>query len=269
MVNVIKADGTIEPYQREKVLDSIKRAGIPRRLQDEVLKKIESDLHEDITTSQIYKHIEDFLGRSDEPYLKGRYSLKQAIMALGPTGYPFEFYVSEILKEEGFKTEVGVMLRGKCVTHEVDVVAKKGNEKLMVEAKFHNRTGTKSDIQVALYTSARFDDLSHKHGFTKALLVTNTKITKDALDYAHCQGMQVLGWSYPGGESLRDLVEKYKLFPITILTSLSFSQKQTLLNAGIVLAREICFDKRILNKSEVPDNIKERVSEEAGFICNL
>ncbi|KKQ74129.1 MAG: ATP-cone domain protein [Candidatus Woesebacteria bacterium GW2011_GWB1_38_5b] len=98
MVNVIKADGTRESYNRNKVLDSIKRAGIPESLNKLLIDEIERDLYEDVTTYKIYKHIEDFLGKSDEKYLKGRYSLKQSIMQLGPTGYPFETYVAEVLK---------------------------------------------------------------------------------------------------------------------------------------------------------------------------
>src|SRR3989344_4492441 len=112
MVNVIKADCTKENYSREKVLSSIKRAGIPKNLQEEVLNKVEADLHENITTQQIYRHIEDSLEASDEPYLKGRYSLKRAIMQLGPTGYPFEAYISEVLRAEGYQTEVGITLQG-------------------------------------------------------------------------------------------------------------------------------------------------------------
>ena len=177
--------------------------------------------------------------------------------------------VAEVLKAEGYKTEVGSVMEGKCVSHEVDVVAEKNNEKLMTECKFHNRPGTKSDIQVALYTKARFDDLREKHGFTKAMLVTNTKITKDALDYAHCEGIRVLGWNYPGGESLRDLIEKHKLYPVTVLTSLSLSQKQNLLEAGIVLVKQICLDKTLVDKGNIPPNLKGEIIKESALICNL
>ena len=40
MVNVIKADGKIEPFNEEKLKDSIKRAGIPPQIQDQVLNHV-------------------------------------------------------------------------------------------------------------------------------------------------------------------------------------------------------------------------------------
>ena len=269
MVDVIKADGTKEPYQRKKVLDSITRAGIPKSLQIEVLNKIEADLHEDITTQQIYKHIEDYLVQSGKPHLKGRYSLKRAIMQLGPTGYPFEAYIAYVLEAEGYKTRVGLGFDGKCVNHEVDIEALRNNQKIMVECKFHNRVGTKSDVQVALYTKARFDDLSQKHGFTKPMLVTNTKITNDAVDYSKCVGMDVMGWSYPSEGSLRDLVEKHNLFPITTLTSLTASQLQRLLVDNIVLAKQLCEDSEIINRLGLDSHKRDQAIKEAGLICNL
>ena len=46
-------------------------------------------------------------------------------MDLGPTGYPFEDYVAEILKTEGYQTQVRQVLEGNCVSHEIDVIAQK------------------------------------------------------------------------------------------------------------------------------------------------
>ncbi len=269
MPNVLKADGTIEPYDENKLLSSIKRAGIPGSLHSQVLNHIKSKLYENIPTSEIYKHIEEFFTKENDVYSKTKYSLKRAIMELGPTGFPFESYVSEILKVLGFQVEVGTYLIGKCVKHEVDVIAKNQNEKIMVECKFHNKSGIKSDLHVSLYTKARFEDLKQKHNFSKAMLVTNTKISLDALSYANCEGVKVLSWSYPEGESLRDLIEKYKLYPITQLSFLSFSQKQELLNQKIVLMKQICSDPSVLTKITIPANKRDEIIREAGAVCRL
>lgn len=266
MINVIKATGDRQEFSEEKLLDSIKRAGIPTNLQREVITHVKSKLYEDIPTSEVYKHITEFLGK--EPHLKSKYSLKQAIMDLGPTGYPFEDYVSEILKAKGYITEVRSILTGKCVNHEIDVIAQKNSEKLMVEAKFHNAPGIHTDVHVSLYTKARFDDLKDKYKFDRPWIFTNTKITSDALSYALCANMGVVSWSYPQNESLRDLIEKYKLYPITIISSLSQSQKQTLLENHIILVRDICKNIANLDLLGLHIDKKDQIHKEALLICN-
>lgn len=267
MTNVIKATGEIEPFSEEKLRYSIKRAGISSNLQNKVLNHVKSKLYENIPTSEVYGHITEFL--SKEPnQVKERYSLKQSIMDLGPTGYPFEDYVSEILKSKGYTTEVRSILTGKCVGHEIDVIAEKpGTEKLMIEAKFHNASGTRCNVHVSLYTKARFDDLKEKYKFDRAWLFTNTKITQDALTYALCVNMGVVSWSYPQNEGLRDLVEKEKLYPLTLLSSLSQLQKQILLDNHIVLITEICKNTDSLDLLGIPENKKKLITEEIKVIC--
>ena len=195
MVKVLKATGEKQDFSEDKIIDSIKRAGIPENLQTKVLSHVKSKLYENIPTNEVYHHITEFIKK--EPGLNLKYSLKQAIMEFGPTGHPFEDLVSAILQTGGFQTQVRTILMGKCVSHEIDVIAEKGNEKLMVEAKFHNAPGIHTDVHVSLYTKARFDDLKDKYEFTQPWLFTNTKITPDALAFALCVGMDVTGWNYP------------------------------------------------------------------------
>lgn len=268
-MQVIKATGEKEEFSEEKVLQSIKRARIPVELQPTVLNHVKEKIYENIPTSEIYNHILEFLEKSDKPYSKSKYSLKQAIMALGPTGYPFEDYVAEILKTLGYSTEVRQVLKGTCIMHEIDVVATKENEKIMVEVKFHNGPGTRTDSQNALYTKARFDDIKQSHQFTKAWLVTNTKATIDAITYGQCVGMEVIGWSYPDGKSIRDLIENSYLTPITALSTLSQAQKAQLLEQHIVLCKDICNDPRILNLLFLKDEEKDKVMDEIHFVCNV
>ena len=267
MINVVKATGEIEPFSEGKVRSSIKRAGINEGTQDEVLLEIKNHLYDNIPTSEIYKIITDFLGRS-KPIGKIRYSLKRAIMQLGPTGYPFEDFISEILKMEGYKTTVGVVLLGKCVNHEIDVVAENENKKLIVEAKFHNDSGIHTDLHVSLYTKARFDDLKEKHKIDEPWIITNTKLTQDAISFAKCVGMSVMGWNYPEDKSLRFLVEKWKLHPITVLDNLSLSQKQTLMQNHITLCKQIANDHSVLDVLSIPLDRKNEVIAKAESICN-
>ena len=97
MANVLKANGTYEAYNENKVLQSINRSGIPESFKQDVLNHVNSKIYENIPTKEIYGHVAEFLGASEYPYAKSSYGLKQAIMDLGPTGYPFEDFVSEVL----------------------------------------------------------------------------------------------------------------------------------------------------------------------------
>lgn len=265
MMNVIKANGDIEEFNEQKVLDSISRAGLPDTIKDAVLKHIKDRIYNNIPTSEVYKHISEFLGKQ-LPYAKAKYSLKHALMSLGPTGYPFEDYFARILDWYGYKTSVRNIMQGKCVMHEVDVVAKKGSEQIMVEAKYHNMPGTKTNVHVALYTKARFNDLIEKNNLNQAWLVTNTKVTEDAIAYALCMGMKIISWNYPEEGSLREMIEKSNLSPITSLTSLSENNKQELINNRIILAKDICNDVSCLNVLRIPKEKHSEIISEAQSI---
>lgn len=269
MVQIVKANGEKETFSEAKIIRSIQKIGIPAATQEEVLKHVHEKLYENMPTSEIYKHIVEFLDTTPHPYSKSKYSLKQAIMDLGPTGYPFEDYVATLFHAEGYDTMIRTVLQGECITHEIDVIAKKGAEKIMVEAKFHNGNGVKTDVQVALYTYARFEDVTLKEKFTKPLLITNTKATADAVAYAQCKGMNIITWSYPEDGSLRDLVEKYHLYPITALQSLPSSYKQSLLEQGIVLCRDICTNHTLLSRLSLSPTKEEEILKEIKFLCNV
>lgn len=267
MQTVQKADGTREAFDEQKVLNSMRRAGIPKHLEEEVLTHVKSRFHDGMETWEIFHHISEFLGKSSHPFSKARYSLKQAIMMLGPTGYPFEDFVASIMQEHGYTTQVRQILGGKCVTHEVDVLAEKDGKRLMIEAKFHNNPGNRSDIHVALYTKARFDDAKLKNNLDEGWLVTNTKATVDAIAYAACEKLKIVSWGYPTGESLRDLIEKYTLHPITMLTTLSMAQKAQLLQHHVTLCKEICAKPELLEVLSLSQDEKKQTMSEIHFIC--
>ena len=265
---VFKADGSKEEFNEQKVINSIRRARIPEFLQDDVLLHVKSKLYDGISTSEIYQLILDFLKQSEQPFSRSRYSLKEAIMMLGPTGYPFEDFVARILETQGYSTQLRQILRGRCVTHEIDVVAKKEGKTSMIEAKFHNNAGTRSEVQVALYTHARFQDVQEKNNISDVWLVTNTKTTIDANVYAQCVGMKVISWSYPEEGSLRDLIEKSRLHPVTMVHSLSQAHKATLLQNHVVLCKDIQRDKRVLDMLALSQDEREKVIAEVESICS-
>lgn len=277
LIIVIKASGAEEPFSEKKVYRSMEKAGIPFGARKQAMERIKAKLYDRIPTSIIYKQIVDFLNNSK--YLTGsnHYCLKLAIMDLGPTGYPFEKFIALILKEHGYKTDVGMIVAGKCVDHEVDVVAQKDNEHFMVECKFHNKPGTRSDVKVALYIKARFEDVAvtwkqkpgHKTMFHQAWLVTNTKLTSDAITFGECVGMKMVAWNYPQKGSLQNLIEKTGLYPLTCLTSLTKQQKRKLLAQDIVLCRDLLqAESSTLNFAGISQEEEQHMREEARLTCS-
>jgi hypothetical protein len=268
MLSVLKANRKREPFSEQKVLDSIKRARIPEEIQADALAHVKSKVYDGISTEEIYLHILEFLNKSPQPYSRARYSLKESIMMLGPTGYPFEDFIASILTALGYEARVRQMLDGRCVTHEIDILAQKDGKTAMIEAKFHNSPGSRSDVQVALYTKSRFEDVKDKNNIQQAWIVTNTKTTTDANVYAQCSGLKVISWSYPEGESLREIIETNHLYPLTMLTSLVQNHKMTLLTHHIILCKELYKNPSLLDILPLSREEKEKVMAEVHFICN-
>lgn len=269
-MKVKKASGEYEPFSEEKVRSSLKRAGAEKELIGKIIGQIKGELYDGIPTKEIYSHVFGLLRKARTP-VASKYNLKQAIMQLGPSGFPFEKFIAGILEHEGFGVEVGQIVQGRCVSHEIDVIAQKDNQHFMIECKFHNRPGTRSDIKVALYIHARFLDVQkawvkiagHRQKFHQGWLVTNTKVTADVKTYAKCVGLKVVSWDYPADSSLRFLIEKSDLHPVTCLNSLSRGEKRKLLEAGIVFCRDLV-DRKI---DFLPSILVKKAKEEALEAC--
>lgn len=269
---IVKANGKRETFEPEKLRASLLHSGATEEATTKILSHILSELHDDMTTSEIYKHAFSILARTSRPAAKS-YSLRRAVMDLGPSGFPFEDFVAEILKTKGFRCETRQTLLGGCVPHEVDVVAYNEKKLLMVEAKFHNELGTKSDLKVALYVKARFDDLAENvfnyggvdRSVTDSWLVTNTKFSSTAIHYGVCKNLTMIGWNYPEHGSLQDMIEDAALHPITCLVSLSAADKKTLLGEKIVLCSDIKNHpkrlKEFLGRAFNPEPVINEISE--------
>ena len=119
---ITKASGKKEPFAKSKLHQSLLRAGAPAVLANEIVEAVELDLTEAMSTKSIYKIAYKLLSNA-ERNVAGRYHLKHAIMELGPSGYAFEKYIGEILRQQGYKVAVGEIVQGQCVKHEIDVIA--------------------------------------------------------------------------------------------------------------------------------------------------
>ena len=96
MVEVVKASGDTEEFNRRKFLRSMMRGGSSKSVAQKVLDSIEPKLHDEITTREIYQLASAQLSRYDVKS-SVTYDLKDSIMKLGPSGFPFEDYIGAIL----------------------------------------------------------------------------------------------------------------------------------------------------------------------------
>ncbi len=272
---VIKGNKEKEEFKPEKLEDSLRRSGASEEDIDEVVEHIRSKLYQHITTFEIYSSAFDKLKELKKNSAR-RYSLREAVRELGPTGYPFEDLVAEMLRTQGYTARTRLMLRGRCIEHEIDVYAynKKTNESFVVEAKFHNEHGIHSDLQTALSTKARFDDIAggDNRDFDGPLpqgvwLITNTKFTDSALQYGKCAGIQMVGWNYPSGYALQHLIEAGGLHPVTALSSLTKEQTQKLLKNNIVLCRHLLKRQHDLGGLGFSSELISRLVNEAQEVC--
>src|SRR4030095_2455321 len=219
---VVKESGEKEPFSHDKALNALRRVGLSGKEADLVIERLRPRLRDGITTKRIYGMIYELV-EDMKPEVSHKYNLKRALFEIGPEGYGFEDFVGRLLSLQGYRTELRQSVRGKCVSHEVDVVAAKDSQAFMVECKFHNQYGTRCRIQTALYVYARFLDLKEgaKRGlcrdFSSPYLVTNTKFSDDVVVYAECVDMPLLGWRYPIREGLEALIDRTRCYPVTVL----------------------------------------------------
>lgn len=275
---VIKSTGERERFSLNKLRRSLTRSNADDETIARIIDHIIPELHDGMKTSQIYKHAYSILKKSKYPAAI-RYSLRKAVMELGPSGFPFEKYVAEVLRGKGYTAQTGVILPGFCVDHEVDVLMEKGDRHIFAECKFHNQQGIKTDVKVALYVHARFMDLQKGHDLKEVAqktevpkvhegwLITNTKLTSDAIQYANCAGLTVIGWDYPEKGNLQDLILETGVHPLTFLSTLSQTEKNSLLEQGIVMCRELKNSPMALKSIGFSDDKIREVVNEVDQVC--
>ncbi len=240
-----KASGGQESFDEKKMRESFVRAGAGPRLAAEASRVVLAHLPARATTEDVYQHALGHFIKTN-PSVAVKYSLKRAIMNLGPAGHVFERYIGRIFHEYGYETQISQMVQGRCVMHEVDVLARKGSLHYMIECKYHNQLGIRSDIKVALYTQSRFLDIrdvwdraEHDTDIHRGWLVTNTKPTREAIQYASCVGLRIIAWRYPRRWGLDYFIEKKHLYPITILPSLPHEMLDRMSQEGVLLVSDI------------------------------
>jgi hypothetical protein len=272
-MQITKADGTQEEFKSRKLEQSLKRAGARPAEARSIVRDVEANLRPGMKSQEIYRIAFTHLRDAGES-LAARYSLRRAIFGLGPTGFPFEDFLGRLFEAQGYHTKRRLLLKGKCALHEIDLAAYSPTHSFVAEAKFHARPGIKSDLQVAMYSYARYLDLERQRickedvcGIISLMVITNTKFTEAAVNYARCTGIELLSWDQPRDRSLHTLIEQYGTYPITVLTRLSSTHKQALLARGAILCSDLVTTPQHLSALGLPSHKAAAITAEAASLC--
>ncbi len=241
---VTKFDGSKQPFDKSKIIRTCLKLRASIEQANIIANKIEKRAYDGISTKEILRMIFSYL-KEFRPSLKYQIDLRDSIALLRPKP-DFEHFVADILEEFGYKVMKNQIIQGKCVEHEVDVIAKKNDEIVYVEVKHHVQPHTYTGLDVFLRAKAAFEDLKkgyelrkHNYNFNKAMVVCNTKISDHAKKYANCENIEYIGWKYPEGRSIEEIIEKNKLYPITFLKQLKQKEVISFLDSGIITLKDL------------------------------
>lgn len=263
--NLVKTTGEVEPFREPKLRRSLARSGADREQIEAITEAVRDRLRDGMPTSEVFR-IAHRLLRGQRRETAARYSLQRALQRLGPDGFPFEKFIAELWRSEGFRTKTGVILAGHLVRHEVDVVARRGDERRLGECKFKVQSDAKVDVKIALYVRSRAEDLDALTN-GEFWLVTNGRFTKDAVAYGEGSGLRLLAWDHPKGDGLREQIDRAGLHPLTALSSLQRAEQQALLREGVVLCRTLMERPGVVGRLRLSRGREAELWREVEGLC--
>jgi hypothetical protein len=269
-VYVTKADGTRQLFDREKVVKTCLRMGADRKIADEVVGKVEDRLYDGISTSKILQLTFRLL-RKYTPEIWHVLDLRRGL-SLMDSKPEFETFVQVLLAHNGFEVTPNRLVTGRCVTHEVDAIARKDGVTYFVEAKHHVNYHTPTGLDESRIARAVLEDVTE--GFERgrsnlkidrAMIVTNTRYSEHAKRYGKCRNILQIGWSSPTDLSLQNMIEEKNLYPLSCLRGLKSETKMKLVNAGIVLMKQLFEEKpsTLARKTGVQTETLNQIIEKA------
>jgi len=279
-VVVKKADGSVQSFDKEKVVRTCLRMGANKQVAYEVAEKVERRLYDGISTANILQMVFQFM-RSYKHIVGHLFDLRKGL-SLMSSKPEFEVFVQALLARTGFEVSPNRLLIGKCVEHEVDAIARKDGVTYFVEAKHHSRYHTPTGLDESRIARAVLEDVIEGFVFGKsdlkidrAMIVTNTRYSDQAIQYGNCRNILQIGWSSPIDHGLQSMIEGKNLLPLSCLRGLSMDARLKLAIAGIVLFEQLIEEDtmELARKTGLPRefirNIKEKIEPDAQLFGAL
>jgi len=249
-LKVKKSTGKPQTFSQDKYIKALIRAGADPSTAKQALKTIKPKLYDLIPTSEIYQLTKQFLQQAKQERVYLLYQLREAVAQIDSIA--FEKYVAQVLRFWGYTTTWNVLVAGRCIEHQVDVVAKKDDQHLLVECKHHRRYHRDSGLGKILELSARLEDINQLNGqptysteqptiklkFSQAWLITNTKFSRHAITYAKCRRILLTGWKYGQILTLEQMVQESRIYPLTLF-GISYQESGQLAELDIITADDI------------------------------
>jgi len=275
MIYVTKADGSKQPFDKQKIINTCLRLQATPEQAQSIADKIEAKAYDGIPTKKILQMVFQYM-KKYRPAIGYQIDLKQAIAMLRSKP-DFEIFVAKLFEAMGYEVETNLIVQGKCIEHEIDVVAKKGNEIIFVEVKHHVNHHTYSGLDVFLQLNSTLEDLKegYENGknnfkFSRAILICNTKVSDHARRYALCKGLEFIAWKFPPERGLERLIEEYKLYPITFLKEIEKDEAYKLADVGIVTVKQLLDDaEKISRKSGINKNRVLQLQKAAKIVLGI
>lgn len=268
-IHVRKASGELEVFDTGKLKESLRRAGGSEEIIENITNDINNWIQNGISTKQLYAKAFKLLNRNNRLNAL-RYKLKQALYELGPSGYPFEHFIGEIYRRWGYNVEVGKEISGSCISHEMDVIATDKTNQIFLECKYSSHQGKYVSIHVPLYVKARIDDIITRRKNMPEYsglkfsggIVSNTRFSPDSIAYSKCCNLSLLGWDYPNSNGLKDIMEREKIIPVTVLHELTKIQISKLLDLGLVTCKQVRDNLSVLNEFNLSKNKTKKLRQD-------
>jgi hypothetical protein len=275
MIYVTKADGSKQPFDKQKIINTCLRLQATPEQAQSIADKIGAKAYDGIPTKKILQMIFQYM-KKYRPAIGYQIDLKQAIAMLRSKP-DFEIFVAKLFEAMGYEVDTNLIIQGKCIEHEIDVVARKGNEIILIEVKHHVNHHTYSGLDVFLQLNSTLEDLKlgyesgkNNFKFTKAILICNTKVSDHARRYALCKGLEFIAWKFPQEKGLERLIEDYKLYPITFLKEIERNEAYKLADVGIVTVKQLLDDvEKISKKSGINKNRVLQLQKAAKIVLGI
>ncbi len=268
--------GELVEFDPTKLESSLRNAGAEEKDIEAIVAMITPKCFDGISTKEVYKMAFDAL-KSLSNAVAARYSLKKALLDLGPAGFYFEQWIARVFQAIGYQTETGKHIKGHAVTHEADVIAHKDEKTYWMECKFRNASETKISVTTPMYVLTRIKDISgiehnlfnKKVQFTDGWLVTNAHFTTDSVVLGEYYNLKMLSWSYPKDKGLRNLVDVNLLYPVTCLTTISETQEKYLMENGCLLVKELVDDQKFVSLLKLNHDNEKALLQEAHELLRM
>ena len=247
--------------------------GATREVAEAIAEKIEMNIYDGVGSRKILQMIFRQLSKH-KPATKHLIDLRKAL-SLMKAKPDFERFIQILLSEHGYEVTPNQIIRGKCVEHEVDAIARKDGETYIVEVKHHFNYHARTGLDTSRIARAVFEDVTeglklglNNQQIDKAMIVCNTKFSEHAELYAQCRGIKQIGWSSPPDRNLRIMIAEKKLFPITYLKGLTSATMGKLTSAGTILLKQLVTKNsdELRRETGIPKETLDLIIERARMI---